>query len=196
MSQQYWTIKNNSIQWDITPGTVHQDDIEMSGLYCDSVTAYGVKEDGSLLLSQIFFFPMLRTIPNNTHATFWFRVAQEERAEILKDGKKVTEYPTYFNFDGTLSVKCTTNEHFTVEHKYFTATDKALGVEITTIKAEEDVILTLSQPGDRTHSYGRGTKGIYVCKIYHDAPEVISLSPTPRSFRFLEEKKQILWTRG
>ncbi len=176
MSQQYWTIKNNSIQWDITPGTVHQDDIEMSGLYCDSVTAYGVKEDGSLLLSQIFFFPMLRTIPNNTHATFWFRVAQEERAEILKDGKKVTEYPTYFNFDGTLSVKCTTNEHFTVEHKYFTATDKALGVEITTIKAEEDVILTLSQPGDRTHSYGRGTKGIYVCKIYHDAPEVISLS--------------------
>ena len=70
MSEQIWRIAEKALVWDVKPGQIHSDNIEMSGLYCDIIVTYGVRADGGLLLSRQFYFPMLRTIPNNTHATF------------------------------------------------------------------------------------------------------------------------------
>ena len=72
MTEQIWKIDGDRLIWQVGKGQVHTDDIEISGFYADEIISYGVKEDGSLHLAQSFYFPTLRTIPNDTHATYHF----------------------------------------------------------------------------------------------------------------------------
>ena len=109
MSEQIWKIENKKLVWEVNEQQIHRDKIEMSGLYCDSIIEYGIHENGELLLSQKHYFPMLRTIPNNTHGTFCFAL-NEARPFLLKNGEKVSEYPRAFYLDGMLTAKTTTNE--------------------------------------------------------------------------------------
>jgi len=177
MSKQLWKIKDGTLIREIKKGETHSDDIEMSGLYCDCIVYYGTKEDGSLFLSQKQYFPMLRTIPNNTHATYCFSLEQKDRIQLLRNSNAVSEYPQGFLFDGTLTTECITDCGFRTSHRLFPAVDSRFSVELIGIFAEQPVELTLSLPRVSVHSYGRGTKGVYVSKIYHNAPEVIRLSP-------------------
>lgn len=108
MAKSFWSIENNALVWRVADGEPHTDDIEMSGLRCDCIVSYGVKEDGSLALSQKCFFPALRTIPNNTHATYCFALGEAERVRLLRNGTPVREYPEVFRFDGVLTVESKT----------------------------------------------------------------------------------------
>ena len=47
----------------------------MSGLKVSAVLRYGVNADGSFELNKSMIWPMLRTIPNNTHASLMRRFA-------------------------------------------------------------------------------------------------------------------------
>jgi hypothetical protein len=49
------------------------DHIEMSGLKISAVVRYGVDADGAFYLNRSMIWPMLRTIPNNTHASLMRR---------------------------------------------------------------------------------------------------------------------------
>lgn len=46
MAKSFWSIENNALVWRVADGEPHTDDIEMSGLRCDCIVSYGVKEDG------------------------------------------------------------------------------------------------------------------------------------------------------
>lgn len=175
MSKQIWNIDNDRLVWRVEKGTVHRDDIEMSGFYADSVVYYGVKEDRSLLLSQKCYFPVLRTIPNNTHATFCFNIEEQDRPVFIKDGKAVREYPKAFILDGTLKAVCRTECGFDTERCFYPAGNSKYCMERVTVTATENTVLTLSLPKEYIHSYGRGTKGVYVCRIQHNAKESINL---------------------
>ena len=89
---------------------------------------------------------------------------------------KVVEYPKQFVLDGTLKVKCVNDEGFETEHIYFPSVDSRFAIEIVRIRAFEPVKIVMSLPNEFTHSYGRGTKGVYISKIYHTAPQCIQLS--------------------
>ena len=102
MTKQTWEINDNSIVWNVKKGESHSDNIEMSGLYCDLIVYYGTNETGSLTLSQKCYFPTLRTIPNDTHATFCFSLTENDRPCFMQNGKAVTEHPISFCFDGIL----------------------------------------------------------------------------------------------
>ena len=177
MSKQFWKIENNTLIWNTDESEAHSDNIEMSGLYCDYIVSYGVKDDGRLLLSQDCYFPMLRTIPNNTHATFCFSLKEEERPRLLKNSVEVAEYPKQFVLDGTLKIKCMNDEGFETERICFPSVDSRFAIELVRIRALEAIELTVSLPNEFVHSYGRGTKGVYISKIYHTAPQVIKLAP-------------------
>lgn len=175
MAEQFWKIDNNALVWDVKAHPIHEDRIEMAGLYCATQYDYGVHEDGSLLISQAIYFPMLRTIPNNTHGTFCF-APKEERPLLQKNGEAIKEYPHTIRLDGILTVESSTGEGFSVERRFFPSADRRFSVERVRICAEESVTLTLSLPNEFVHSYGRGTKGVYVCTICHTAPESIVLA--------------------
>ena len=171
----YWNINGTSIVWSVKKGEVHGDNIEMSGLYCSQIVAYGVNDDGTLSLSQKLFFPTLRTIPNNTHATFCFSVEQDACVHLTNAGCVLNEYPERFTIDGTLTVDSKTDSDITVRRRFFPSTDGRFAVQIIGITAQKDTEIELSVENGTVHSYGRGTKGVYINKIYHDAPSVIKL---------------------
>lgn len=175
MTEQIWNIHENSLVWNVKDGQIHSDDIEMSGLYADYIVYYGVKEDGSLSISQKCYFPTLRNIPNDTHATFCFSLGESEHPYFLADGQPVAEYPSEFILDGTLCVKCNTDKGFNTVRRFYPASDSKCCIEQVTVNADEDVILDFSNPETIIHSYGRGTKGVYVCRISRAPLDTIRL---------------------
>lgn len=174
MSTQIWRIEENALIWDVKPGQSHTDKLEMSGLYCDFLVTYSVRADGGLSLSRQCYFPMLRTIPNDTHATFCFN-SGEIAPTLIKNGESLTEYPRTIRIDGALTVDSDTKEGVSVVRRLFPSADRRFAVERVRVQASEAVTLSVSLPNEFIHSYGRGTKGVYVSTIYHTAPETLSL---------------------
>ncbi|MFA7420207.1 MAG: hypothetical protein WCZ90_11030 [Melioribacteraceae bacterium] len=82
-----WDLSSDGIVWDIKPGETHSDHIEMSGKKVSTVVRYKVAEDGSLELSRSIVWPLLRTIPNNTHASLTRRFSIDIPSLLIINGK-------------------------------------------------------------------------------------------------------------
>ena len=84
-----WSIvADNEIVWDVTSDKIpHRDHIEMSGLKVSTVVRYGVEADGSFYLNRGMVWPMLRTVPNNTHASLMRRMGDEVLPKLLVNGR-------------------------------------------------------------------------------------------------------------
>ncbi|MGE8293101.1 MAG: hypothetical protein ACN6ON_15525, partial [Sphingobacterium sp.] len=84
-SKKWTLLKGNRIEWKVRAGENHEDHIEMAGLQTAAVVYYGVR-DGRLLLDKKIVFPMLRTIPNNTHASLTVPFQDNKSLLIKVDG--------------------------------------------------------------------------------------------------------------
>lgn len=77
-AQTRWSIeKDGTVHWHAGGALPHSDHIEMSGDSISAVIRYGVTADGSFAMDRSVVFPMLRTVPNNTHASLTQRVAMD-----------------------------------------------------------------------------------------------------------------------
>lgn len=101
-----WTIQpDGSIKWMVNDGIPHYDHIEMSGEYISAVLRYGVNADGSFRLERSLIWPMLRTLPNNTHASLTQRFAIDYPSLLIVDGASLQgERVRSLTLDGCLSV--------------------------------------------------------------------------------------------
>lgn len=107
-TQTRWEVVPDStaIVWNVREGDSHRDHIEMSGLRISAVLRYGVGADGSFRFERSIVWPMLRTIPNNTHGSLMRRFAwdvplmlsvnenclqQEKVRRIVLDGTMTVE---------------------------------------------------------------------------------------------------------
>ncbi len=106
-AQQCWHIDEgkNSITWQVKEGETHHDHIEMSGKQVSVVLRYGVKENGSFELNKSMVWPMLRTIPNHTHASLMRRLDWNPLEDAMVDGKAMREQVKSVTLNGTLEVR-------------------------------------------------------------------------------------------
>lgn len=75
-AQQRWTIDNDGgIVWKVGRDIPHDDHIEMSGSRMAVVLRWGVDGQGALHSERSLVFPLLRTVPDNTHASLMYRMA-------------------------------------------------------------------------------------------------------------------------
>ena len=83
-----WTMTDNgAIHWSIPNKKIpHYDHIEMSGEMVSTVLRYGVRPDGSWSMERSVIWPLLRTIPNNTHASLTRRFAYDPMQMITING--------------------------------------------------------------------------------------------------------------
>lgn len=87
-AENRWKINSDgSISWRPEAGETHQDHIEMSGLKVSAVVRYGVSEKGEFTMNRSIVWPMLRTVPNNTHASLTRRFAWDIPAMISINGQ-------------------------------------------------------------------------------------------------------------
>ena len=105
-AQARWKVApDGGITWDVRQGDAHQDRIEMSGRKVSVIVAYGVRQDGSLILTRRLAFPSLRTIPNDKSGTLAYVFGEDANPRILIDGKPAgNERVTRFRHRGLLNI--------------------------------------------------------------------------------------------
>ncbi|MCW3464491.1 hypothetical protein [Chitinophaga nivalis] len=121
-----WTLaKDGGISWVVKEGDIHTDQIEMSGKQISAIVTYGTGEKGNLVLKQQLVFPLLRTIPNNTHASLTAKFDGSETPLVTVNGVQMQEIPQDFYLKGYIRVHSRTNTPLTVTDILFPTIDKA-----------------------------------------------------------------------
>ena len=156
-SQNRWEINNSGgITWNLDSLLPHYDHIEMSGEQISIVLRYGVNESGAFVLDRSFVWPMLRTIPNNTHASLmrrfgWDvvsdmmivntrRVAEEKVKSITLNGVMVVESDLAAHQNGKLVLKrylfpSTTEAAYAEKYVLTNVGERAVLVEVPDAKS-------------------------------------------------------------
>ena len=79
----FWTLNlEGGITWT-NDGRTHTDHVEMAGRQMAVVLHYGITSEGRFSCERHLVFPMLRTIPNDTHASFIRYVNWEPLQSVL-----------------------------------------------------------------------------------------------------------------
>lgn len=102
-----WVINpSGGITWQVDEKIPHEDHIEMSGLKVSTVLRYGVDADGAFTLNRSMIWPMLRTLPNNTHASLMRRFAWDVTDMIEVNGQSLlNEKVKEITLNGTMVVQ-------------------------------------------------------------------------------------------
>jgi hypothetical protein len=89
MAERRWNldVETNTVVWEVADRFPHYDNVEMSGDQLSAVIRYGVDAHGDLFLERSLNFPMLRTIPNNTHASLKYVFKNDPMKLITFDGE-------------------------------------------------------------------------------------------------------------
>ncbi|WP_343706944.1 hypothetical protein [Flavobacterium sp.] len=164
-NDQRWQINTDgSISWQINNTIPHDDHIEMSGKRISCVLRYGVSADGSFHATRSLVWPMLRTIPNNTHASLTRQFAQDAFDLVTVNYKPIpAEKTVSLTLNGTLFVKSKTDK-LELTRQFFPSTALAVYNEIYTIKNSSDKNCTVEIPKSNAvyNTYpAKGTEGSY-----------------------------------
>lgn len=104
---QRWALNaEGGITWQVRSGDApHSDHIEMSGLRVSTVVRYGVDANGAFLLNRGMVWPLLRTIPNNTHASLMRKLGWNPLENVLVANAPLREQVQSISLDGTMTVR-------------------------------------------------------------------------------------------
>ncbi|MBE0677111.1 MAG: hypothetical protein IH591_20830, partial [Bacteroidales bacterium] len=96
---------------------------EMSGKYISAFIRYGMNPDNSVYVSRDLVWPMLRTIPNDTHASL-IRSFSIDPVNLLTINKKPVnaERAVAFSLDGRIIIESSLTETIKLERTLFPST--------------------------------------------------------------------------
>lgn len=163
-AQQRWHLnQDGGISWEVKSGdNAHSDHIEMSGLKVSTVVRYGVDDEGKFLLNRGMVWPMLRTIPNDTHASLMRKLGWNPLENVLINNAQIKEQVRRISLDGTMEVESdlstrqglvgltrilfpsTTQPMFCEKYVLENKGNKAVSVEINQVK---NVMTTAAEKG-------------------------------------------------
>lgn len=177
--KSYWKLKNGGIVWNPVKGEgEHRDDIEMSGLFTSYVIGYGVDDNGVLGIGRHCVWPTLRTIPNNTHASYQLDL-NEGMPQLLADEKPVVEYAEEFYINGLLSVSSRTEIGLRIKRTFFPSVDQRNCYERVEICNQSDRPIHLFWTGKTEERIAsqRGTKGVYQVYVERCGDSLSTVEP-------------------
>lgn len=137
-----WKInENGSISWLIHDRLPHKDHIETSGKYISAVIRYGVNADHSLFLQRDLVWPMLRTVPNNTHASLT-RSFTLDPVKLIDVNKRLIQKEKVHEIvlDGKMIIHSTLDDQLKLQRILFPSTDIPVFCEkyiLTNISAKD-----------------------------------------------------------
>jgi len=163
--QERWALEQDgSVKWTVKSGEVHSDNIEMSGRFISLIATYGIDEKGRLLLSRQLVFPMLRTIPNDTHASLSYTFSSDAEPVIRINNRPVSEEIVSFSLKGVLTISGTINTGIKITRELFPSPDKPFAVEKFTIENSsiKDITVDIEEFEKLTRSHKeRSFYGVY-----------------------------------
>lgn len=153
----------------------------MSGKYISAVVRYGVNSDQSLYISRDIVWPMLRTIPNNTHASLT-RTFNIDLVDLIFINKhSVTkEIVNEMLLDGKLTVKSTLNDNCSMERTIFPSSDRPVFCEkyVLTNKSDNPVSVEIPDIKNITNTNPEeGVDGSYFIQVQSYNYGAFSIQP-------------------
>ena len=152
-TKENWSLSKdgNGIVLDPSTATLpYSDHIEMSGEQMAFVLRWSVGEDRSFSSERSLVFPMLRTIPNNIHASLMRRIATDIPSLLSVGGRCLgDETVRQVRLDGYMEVVSTFkagSAEIGLERRIFPSTDKPLMGETYTLKNLSTRALTVEVP--------------------------------------------------
>lgn len=184
-AQNRWSIKSNSeIEWKPT-GDSHFDHIEMSGKKVSVVYRYGIDHDGRFCINKSMVWPMLRTIPNNTHASLMRRFDWNPINLLVVNGlSNPKETISAVRLNGTLEVESLLDWGYGMNvrltRRFFPSTTQPASVEKYTLVNSCGRPLAIEIPSAnityRTDA-AQGVDGSYTLKATIDKAGVFVIAP-------------------
>lgn len=189
-----WQVNgNHAVQWNTEKGELpYYDHIEMSGLRTSVVYYWGVDEGKHFSMDRHLVFPLLRTIPNDTHAS-WMPQCDVDFLKGMTANKHSISQSLVkaVTIDGVLHILGTARGDgidFELTQEYFPSTTKAAVCEKYTIKnvgEKKAVILVPALHQVRTTNKENGTRGSYCLVVRTEFPEDLKVALEPgESTRF------------
>ena len=162
--QSRWELQNDgSTRWNIKTDIPHYDHIEMSGETVSTVLRYGVNKDGSFSLERSLIWPMLRTIPNNTHASLMQRYAIDFASLLTVNGQTLkTEKVKNISLNGIFTVVSEYSVPSKIEltRQIFNSTTKPMLCERYTVKNNSEKPVNVIVPEQKTIYHTDSAKGV------------------------------------
>lgn len=182
------TEPDGGISWTIMKGEAHTDNVEMSGRFISAIITYGTDDKGALILNRQLVFPMLRTVPNDTHASLIYSFGQESSPVIKINNRSAIEQVTSFNLKGILTIEGTLNTNVSFTRVIFPSTDKPAAFEKYTLtnNSERAISVDVENFGKKTWSHPE--KSFY--EVYELSAEIheagiITLKPGEKASFFM-----------
>ena len=160
-----WSLENEGhISWNPTQTDNHHDHIEMSGKSVSVVLRYGV-ENGKFVLNKSMVWPLLRTIPNNTHASLMRRYGWDVLDMVSINGRALTaEQVESIQLKGMLRVTSNYDEgrrgQWKIIREYFPSTEQPALVESYQIINTGTKELAIELPQINQKSFTDPQKGV------------------------------------
>lgn len=180
-----WVLgDDNDIVWNVEPGESHYDHIEMSGKRVSVVLRYGVNSDGGFELNKSLVWPLLRTIPNNTHASLMRRYDWDPLSLITVNGRAFTnEQVKKITLKGILTTESEFDNgrygRWELKRQYMPSTELPALVEIYKITNRGNRPLSIEIPKSRVSvltDEKRGVEGSYRIELNIDKEGVFELA--------------------
>lgn len=183
-----WLLADsNTIVWNITDRLPHQDHIEMSGKFISAVIHYGVNADQSFFINRDIVWPMLRTIPNNTHASL-IRSFNIDPVKMIAVNKKQVQQEKVIaiELNGTLVVKSMLNDHLALTRTVFPSTGLPVWCEQYELLNKDEKPVTVEIPVLNSKTATNATDGVegsYDVMVQTSNAATIQLQPN-QSYTF------------
>ena len=107
-AQNRWTIQpdGKTIRMEVSGQTIpHDDHVEMSGKFMAVVLYWDIDENGGFGVDRSLVFPMLRTIPNNTHGSLMLRQNLDIVSQLRINNNNFLTFKTrYVELNGAMRV--------------------------------------------------------------------------------------------
>lgn len=135
-AQLRWQLADDGgIVWNTEKRLPHHDHIEMSGRSVSVVLRYGVEADGSFTVNKSMVWPLLRTVPNNTHASLMRRYNWDPLDAVTVNGySPAGEQVQSVHLKGLLTVTSrygkSDNERWELTRRYLPSTDRPALIEL------------------------------------------------------------------
>ncbi len=157
-----WNINDQGgITWTINEQIPHYDHIEMSGKKMSVVVAYGVNADGTFSIKRDLVWPMLRTIPNNTHASLMHEFTDNTINSLKINGFAAKEIVTNISLNGTIVVNSKIGNGVQLERIIFPSTDKPVYCEKYLLSNTSSSSVSIKIPELSKVTVTEKKKGVY-----------------------------------
>lgn len=186
-ARQYWTPDSlGGITWNVEQGTSHSDHIEMAGKKVATVLRYGVDPSGAFTLNKSMVWPMLRTIPNNTHGCVMRRFGWNPLDAVTVNGRAFTnEKVNKISLRNALEVESEFDNGYygswNLKRTYFPSTELPTLVEkyVLTNTGKKPLRIEVPDGGfTMATDPATGVAGSYSLKGMIKNPGVYNLEPT------------------